>query len=185
MATRTFFIQCFLLGLTSALAIACEAQTRTRRSGSRTVYAEKFPGEDLGAKINAADRSLGTAAGEIVAQGGGRISSQVIISGHHTLRLMRGTYAPTIDNIPILMKPGSLLVGESWDAIILESTARRRFTVISAYNNAQRNGSADSEIQISNVQRVAQAWIGDWQTTAALKGKSAPMRLYEVVAARE
>jgi len=149
---RNSFFQCLLLGLSPALAIACAAQTRPGQSSPRTVYAEKFPGEDLGAKINAADRSLGTGAGEIVARGGGRLSTQVIIAGHHTLRLMRGTYAPAGDHIPILMKPGSSLVGESWDAIILESTAKGMFTVISAYNNAQRNGSADSDLQISNVQ---------------------------------
>jgi len=149
---RTVLVQSFFVGLSLTLASACGAQTRPRQPSSRTVYAEKFPGGDLGAKIDAADRSLGAAKGEIVARGGGTISTQVVISGNHTLRLMPGVYAPAVDNIPILLKPGSSLMGQSWDAIILESTAKGQFTVVSAYNNAQRNGSADSDIQISNVQ---------------------------------
>jgi hypothetical protein len=40
----------------------------------------------------------------------------------------------------------------NWDAIILESTAQNQFTVISAYNNAQRNGSADADITIKDIQ---------------------------------
>src|SRR5205085_2194721 len=33
-----------------------------------------------------------------------------------------------------------------------ESTAANQFTVVSAFNNAQRNGSADADIEVSNLQ---------------------------------
>jgi hypothetical protein len=151
-------IKTFLLGLISitlflTFAFDASAQTRQRQSGARTVEANRFPGPDMGAQINAADRSLGGASGEIVARGGGRISTQIIISEGHTLRLMAGTYAPVTAEIPILLKPGASIVGAGWDTtIILESTATGQFTVVSAFNNAQRNGSADADISIRDVQ---------------------------------
>jgi hypothetical protein len=129
------------------------AQTRPKQTSVRTANAERFPGADLGARINAADNSLGNAAGEIVAGDGGTISTQIVISPGHTLRLMPGTYTPVTAQAPILLKQGARLVGDGWDkTIILESSAKDQFTVISAYNNAQRNGSADADITISGVQ---------------------------------
>ena len=147
----TFFLTCTL---------GCSAQTRQRQIGQRqtntsqpTVYADRFPGSDLGAKINAADRSLGSAAGEIVARGGGRISTQIVISERHTLRLLEGIYAPVTTEIPILMKQGASLIGAGWDStIILESTANGQFTVVGAFNGAQRNGAADADISIRDLQ---------------------------------
>src|SRR5437764_7884961 len=146
MRSKGFIFWLLSLSLLSALAVSCSAQTR------RAVEASNFPGADIGAKINAADRSLGSAAGEIVARGGGRISTQIVVSGGHTLRLMPGTYAPVSAEIPVLLKPGARLVGASWDAILTESTAANQFTVVSAFNNAQRNGSADADIEFSNLQ---------------------------------
>jgi hypothetical protein len=117
------------------------------------VYAERFPGSDLGARINAADKSLGAGAGEIVARGGGRIETQIVISTDHTLRLEAGTYAPVTEAIPILLKPRSGIIGAGWDnTIILESTAKGQFTVIGAFNAAQRNGSADSDLNLRDFQ---------------------------------
>jgi hypothetical protein len=118
----------------------------------RVVFADDYPGQDLGAKINAADKALGTQAGEIVVRNGGTISTQVIISSNHELRLSRGTYSTKTSQIPILMKPGSSLIGSGWDAIILESTAPDQFTVISAYNHSVTNGNADSNLLIRDVQ---------------------------------
>src|SRR3989442_3597996 len=141
------FILLFVIAAVSGAAAGVSAQTRTR-----IVKANQFPGTDVGAKVNAADKALGAAAGEILVSGGGRITNQIVISANHTLRLGPGTYAPVTSNIPILLKPGAMLIGASWDAIILESTAPNQFTVISAYNNAQRNGSADNDITINDVQ---------------------------------
>lgn len=145
----SFFSAAVLL----SVPFACPAQTRPKQTTVRTANAERFPGADLGARINAADSSLGNLAGEIVARDGGTISTQIVVSPGHTLRLMPGTYAPVTAQAPILLKQGARLVGDGWDkTIILESIAKDQFTVISAYNNAQRNGSADADITISDVQ---------------------------------
>jgi parallel beta helix pectate lyase-like protein len=116
------------------------------------MYANNYPGQDIGAKINAADKALGQKPGDIVVKGGGTISTQVVISSDHVLRLMPGTYAATTPNIPILLKPRSSVIGSGWDSIIVESTAPGQFTVISAYNNSILNGSADAGLVIRNVQ---------------------------------
>ncbi len=124
----------------------------TASAQTRVVRADRYPG-DVGARVNAADKALGTAAGEILLSGGGRIETQIVISANHTLRVERGTYSATTALAPILLKPGSKLIGTAnWDAIIMESTAPNQFVVVSAYNNAQRNGSADADITIKDIQ---------------------------------
>src|SRR5207244_3825223 len=134
--------------LGGASIVACQ----TRQRQSRVLNAQQYPGADLGAKANAADKSLGAAAGEITLSGGGRIATQIIVSSGHTLRLTKGTYVSATSVIPIMLKQGAKLIGSGWDAIILEPTAPGQFTVISAYNNAQRNGSADSDLVIKDIQ---------------------------------
>ena len=156
-------LQSFLLLILSFMlaAPACvSAQTRQRQtgarsaqSGGRTVEASGFPGSDIGAKINAADRALGSAPGEIVARGGGRITTPIVVSEGHTLRLMPGTYAPVTQEIPILLKSGAALVGGGQqNTILLESTAPVQFTVVGAYNSARRNGDADSNLAVRDIQ---------------------------------
>ena len=150
---KTLLVGLLALALFQSFFLDGSAQTRQRQTGARTVEANRYPGSDLGAQINAADRALGGAAGEIVARGGGRISTQIIISEGHTLRLLAGTYAPVTAEIPILLKPGASLVGAGWDAsVILESTAAGQFTVVSAFNSAHRNGSADADLSIRDIQ---------------------------------
>jgi hypothetical protein len=133
-------------------ALAGQRQ-RTSAAAGKVVSANSFPGADMGAKINAADKALGNGPGEIVVSGGGTIATQVIISSDHILRLQRGTYASKTANIPILMKPRSSLIGAGWDqTIILESTAAGQFTVVSAYNQSIENGTADSGLTIRELQ---------------------------------
>ncbi len=132
----------------TSLVFVASAQRQT----GRVVVANDYPGQDLGAKINAADRALGSQPGEIVVRNGGTIATQVILSSNHVLRLARGTYVTKTRNIPILMKPRSSLIGSGWDSIIVESTAPGQFVVISAYNNSVLNGSADSDLLIRDVQ---------------------------------
>ena len=134
--------------ITAGFVFATSAQ---KRSG-RQVFANDFPGSDLGAKINAADKALGPTAGEIVVRGGGTISTQVVISSDHVLRFMPGTYATKTSTIPILMKSRSTVVGAGWESIIMESTAPNQFTVISAYNQSVVNGKPDSALVIRDVQ---------------------------------
>jgi polygalacturonase len=142
-----------LLNAESALAGSGQRQRTTAGSAkSKVVSANDFPGQDIGAKINAADKALGPGRGEIVVKGGGTISTQVIISSDHVLRLLPGTYATKTANIPILLKPHSSLLGSGWDSIILESTAPGQFTVVSAYNHSIENGTADSGLTIRDLQ---------------------------------
>lgn len=142
-----------LLTTESAFAGSGQRQRTTAGSAnSKVVSANDFPGQDIGAKINAADKALGTGAGEIVVKGGGTIATQVIISSDHVLHLMPGTYAARTTGVPILLKPRSSLVGAGWESIILESTAPGQFTVVSAYNNSIENGAADSGLTIRDVQ---------------------------------
>jgi hypothetical protein len=123
------------------------------RARVRTVNAGDYRGSDLGAQINAADKALGAGAGEIIARGGGVITTPVVISAGHTLRLSPGVYAPRTKEIPFLLQAGASIIGASRDnTIILESTAEGQFTVIGAYNNARRNGDADSDLTIRDVQ---------------------------------
>lgn len=138
-----------LTGLLLLFTANVMAQTRSRM---RTVVADQYPGADLGAKINAADRALGASAGEIVVRSGGTISTQVVISSDHTLRLSAGTYVTRTADAPILMKERSSIIGSGWDAIIVESTAPNQFTVISAFNHAFKNGAADAGLVIRDVQ---------------------------------
>lgn len=159
MSRRQSLVLLFL-SLTLAAPACVSAQTRQRQTaartaqaGGRTVEASGFPGVDIGAKINAADRALGSAPGEIVARGGGRITTPIVVSEGHTLRLMPGTYAPVTAEIPILLKPGSTLVGAGQqNTILLESTAPVQFTVVSAFNNAKRNGDSDSNLAVRDIQ---------------------------------
>ena len=157
--TGVLFSFLFLLTLT-ATPCAARSQARTRQTSTaqrqtsgRVVEASGFQGADIGARINAADRSLGGAPGEIVARGGGRITTQIVVSAGHTLRLMRGTYAPTTQGAPVLLGQGATLVGEGWDnSILLESTAPGQFVVVSGQGNARRNGDADSGITVRDIQ---------------------------------
>ncbi|HEY8188918.1 MAG TPA: right-handed parallel beta-helix repeat-containing protein, partial [Pyrinomonadaceae bacterium] len=141
--------QSFIVAVTLISSVVVSAQQRPR---SRVVSANEYPGADLGAKINAADKALGSQPGEIVVNGGGIISTQVIISSGHTLRLLPGTYAARTSKIPILLKSRASLIGSGWKSIIVESTAKDQFTVISAYNQSIVNGSPDSGLVIRDVQ---------------------------------
>jgi hypothetical protein len=135
----------------SIIAVLVFAVSAQKRQG-RVVSANDFPGADLGAKINAADKALGASPGEIVVKGGGTISTQAIISSDHILRFLPGVYVTKTTNIPILMKSRSSVIGSGWESIIMESTAPNQFTVISAYNQSIANGKPDSALVIRDIQ---------------------------------
>ena len=143
-----FILAVVIISIATGFVHAISPQKRQ----GRQVSANNFPGNDLGAKINAADAALGTQPGEIVVKGGGTISTQVIISSDHVLRFSRGTYITRTGNVPILMKSRSSIVGSGWDSIIMESTAKDQFTVISAYGQSILNGNPDSDLLIRDVQ---------------------------------
>lgn len=144
-------LSAFIFALAVSAMSAGLADTASTQQG-RVVNANNFPGQDLGAKINAADKALGAAKGEIVVKGGGIISTQVIISSDHVLRLLPGTYVTRTADIPILMKSRTSLIGSGWESIIVESTAPGQFTVICAYGQAILNGTPDSGLLIRDLQ---------------------------------
>ena len=76
----------------------------------------------------------------------------MVISGGHTLRLGPGTYVTRTAQIPILLKPGSSIVGSGWNSILVESPAPGQFTVIKAYNSSVNNAHADRDLLIKDIQ---------------------------------
>jgi hypothetical protein len=134
------------------VVVTATAQRPRVQTRGRVVNANQYPGGDVGAKINAADRDLGTSPGEIVISGGGTISTPIVLSSDHTLRVLTGTYVSNTTETPILMKPRTSIIGSGWDAIILESTVKDVFTVIGAYNAAKTNGTKDNDLLIRDIQ---------------------------------
>jgi polygalacturonase len=142
------FLSVVMIWLIAGFVLAIAAQKKQ----GRKVSANDFPGGDIGAKINAADKSLGASPGEIVVSGGGVISTQVILSSDHVLRFLPGTYVTKTSEIPILMKSRTTILGMGWESIIVESTAPNQFTVISAYNQSLTNGKPDAGLVVRDLQ---------------------------------
>ena len=123
----------------------------------KTVVANNFPGADLGAKINAADKALGSTAGEILVRDGGTISTQVIISSGHSLRFSAGTYrleTQLQDDGAFLLKSQTSVTGSGWDTIIVEPP-QIGWIVFQSYadaNSKPLHSGTDSDISISNLQ---------------------------------
>ncbi len=105
-------------------------QTRPRsRSASasqtsRTCDARRQPGADVGAKVNACDRMLGQGTGEIILTGGGTISTQILVTPGHTLKLVgKGVYSSRVEGPAVVLDSNTALVCENWDSILEEGTA--------------------------------------------------------------
>src|SRR6266446_1983127 len=143
-----FVLAVVMICIVMCLVFPVSAQKRQ----GRVVSANAFAGAELGAKINAADKALGAAAGEIVVKGGGTISTQVILSSDHALRFLPGSYVTKTGAIPILMKSRSTVLGAGWESIIMESTAPNQFTVICAYGQSVTNGTPEAGLVIRDLQ---------------------------------
>src|SRR5882762_9442864 len=139
---RTVFLR-----LTSALLLSgcalmttllAGGQTRSRPS---TLIANNFPGADLGAKINAADRDLGMSRGEILVKDGGKIITQVVLSPGHTLRFSAGTYTLGTELLwegAFLLKSDTTVVGSGWDTVVIEPP-KIGWTVFQSFNDIRAN----------------------------------------------
>ena len=125
-------------------------------SAGGSCNAARIAGADVGAKVNACDKSLGANAGEIVLSGGGTIATQIIISPNHTLRVVSGVYRATSDGPVIRLKDDSSLVCDSWDAVLEESTKPHvqgtlTFTIVGVYNGTSGdapNGTLSKNINV-------------------------------------
>ncbi len=122
-----------------------------------TRIANNFPGTDLGAKINAADRDLGGSPGEILVRGGGPISTQVVLSPGHTLRFSAGTYTlgtALLWEGAFLLKSRTRVLGSGWDTVIVEPP-KTGWIVFQSFNDIRSQPThtgTDSDIHISNLQ---------------------------------
>ena len=153
--------------LPAALCFFAPAAAARRAQPPRPLVcvANQQRGADLGEKINACDRLLGPAPGEIVVSPGGSIRTQVTISGGHTLRLRAGTYPSNFvdegaDGI-IRLKSGSRVVGAGQEQTILEESSepaivaggiRNHWTVIINHEGSLDNYAASSDIRVSDLQ---------------------------------
>jgi parallel beta-helix repeat protein len=138
----------------AAMETPIEWQSRSRQ---RTLIATDFPGADLGAKINAADRELGTSPGEILVKGDGSISTQVIINSGHTLRLSPGTYTLRTALLwegAFLLKSRTTVIGSGWDTVIVEP-AKTGWIVFQSFNDIRSqpaHSGTDSDISVASLQ---------------------------------
>ena len=138
----------------NAGSFTLQRQTTSRRV---TRLANSFPGADLGAKVNAADKDLGATVGEILVQNGGTISTQVTISPGHTLRFGPGTYRLATELLwegAVLLKSRTAVVGSGWDTIIIEPS-RTGWTVFQSFDDIRTqpaHSGTDSDISITNLQ---------------------------------
>src|SRR6266545_399868 len=126
-----------LLGLPADQKVQTGARVQPP-SGTACVAAQ-MRGSNVGAKINACDAKLGSNKGEILLNGGGTISTPVVVSSNHTLRVSAGIYKATNNGAVIRLKDDSSLVCDSWDAVLEESTGNndqggvKPFTIVAAY----------------------------------------------------
>ncbi|MEP6743253.1 MAG: right-handed parallel beta-helix repeat-containing protein [bacterium] len=140
--------------LSNAGTFTLQGQTTPRRISK---VANSFPGADLGAKINAADKALGATAGEVLVQNGGLISTQVTISPGHTLRFEPGTYRLATELLwegAVLLKSRTAVIGSGWDTIIVEPP-RTGWTVFQSFEDIRSrpaHSGVDSDISITNLQ---------------------------------
>jgi len=77
-------------------------------------WAERFPGGDLGARINAADADLGKQAGEIEVGSPGTVETRVSLSSNHVLHL----HTPTTWKAGIAVQNGNSVVGDGCASLI-------------------------------------------------------------------
>lgn|GEM_PF-7031607 len=131
------------------------AQTRPRQAtaaAGRTVVANELRGADASAKLNAADAALGDARGTILWRGDGLITTSVIVSANHTLRVASGHLTATNDDPVIRLKDDAALVCDNWDSSIAESTGKQirysPLTIVGDYNGTQLNGEASRNISV-------------------------------------
>ena len=77
-------------------------------------WAERYPGGDLGARINAADADLGKEAGEIDVGRPGTVETQVSLSSNHVLHL----HTPTTWKAGITVQNDNSVIGDGCASLI-------------------------------------------------------------------
>lgn len=131
MKTKSVLIRLLLLALVacalSSPTLSQNVQTTDPRittdTGDRVCVAAQMSGADVGAKVNACDAALSSAKGEIWLTGGGNISTRIVISPNHTLRVLSGTYTASTPGTVIWLKDNTSMRCDSWSPVFEESTA--------------------------------------------------------------
>lgn len=98
------------------------------------VYTKNFPGADLGARINAADKALGANKGWIVAEPG-TISTQVRLNAGHKLKLTRGRFELVNSDIwtgSIYLESDTAVFGEGADKTVIVEPENSYIAIASA-----------------------------------------------------
>jgi hypothetical protein len=120
-------------------------------------WADRFPGGDLGAQINAADSDLGKEAGEIWVARSGTVVTPVSLTSNHVLRLL----APTTWKAPVYVKDNNSILGNgcaSWITLAFQSPGP--FIVGSNMSNLKvANLCAEAPPQ-SNEYRLVTVYLG-------------------------
>lgn len=112
-----------ITGATTLIQTRPRPRVASSQPGSGTCEAGRQPGSDIGAKVNACDRILGQGTGEIVLSGGGTISTQILVSQGHTLKLVgKGVYPSRVEGPAVVLDSNTALVCENWDSILEEGT---------------------------------------------------------------
>jgi hypothetical protein len=117
--------------------------------------ANDFPGNDLGAQINAADADLGSSAGEIWVTRQGTVTTRVILSPLHTLRLA----APTVWKADLALSRGDRVVGEDESSLITSASPQPAALFL---------GNSVSDIDIEHLSAVRAAGLPEGNVLVGL-----------------
>ncbi|MGI9065980.1 MAG: hypothetical protein ACR2HX_06200 [Pyrinomonadaceae bacterium] len=104
------------------IAVGANDPVVATQTGDRICFAAQAAGADVGAKVNTCDALLSVSKGEIHLTGGGNIATQIILSPHHTLRVLSGTYTATVNGAVVLLKDNTAVDCASWSPTLAEST---------------------------------------------------------------
>lgn len=165
-----------VLGTTSYQKVSSANAVNLVPQGTVCV-ASQMAGRDVGAKVNACDSRLGPNRGEIRLEGGGTISTPIVISPNHTLRVASGIYRANNPGVVIRLKDNSALTCSNWEAVLEESTGPlgpggvQPFTIVASYNGTSLdapNGTASKNISVSgcHFRGAHPSWDSSSQTVA-------------------
>lgn len=146
-------------GETNAIHRARMAQAQ-QRSALRRVDASRYPGNDLGAKVNRADSALGENAGEILVHGGGTFSTAALISSAHTLRLGLGTYYLVGEGPLIVLQDNTSVIGSGWGTVLVDRSSNWSALRASNFNNGRNAKITVRDLQLRGENRCCNGGTG-------------------------
>lgn len=141
---------------TDPIAVGDNDRRMPLATDGRIVFAKKYSGADLGAKINAADADLGRDAGTIMVTGGGTITSRVTINDNHHLHFSLGTYIlnnqEAQGKILIALGDNTTLSGEGDGTILQISSVSHAIVKADGGRFFGSNNGSNHDIQVRDLQ---------------------------------